>query len=211
VINRTSPTYVLVEVRHRYRETYNELVNVYITSNSSQAKVQAIVIHVSPRDAYGGHTVFTAGNKYEEPWYVSLFFEAFSIIKSQLDLLEKIPGPISFIIDMIFDVRSGMFGGSQVEYTSTGVKITWWSGYAESYRYVGIGLKTAQTITRTIEVQEVDTNTPPLGVNYPNFAITIPGVRDIEFGGYSNVKQEFRHWGYAIRLYADTPLVVNYS
>ena len=165
-------------------------------------------IHVSPRDAYGGQHIYVKGEQYEEPWYISMFFDAISIIKAILDFMEKMPTPISAALDAIFDIRSGAYGSVSVEDTPTGKRITWLSGHAERYRYVGIKLATDREKTRTITVEEVGYHfTDQYQLIYVYQSTTIPGMKFADFS--RNEWQLFRHWAHKVRLDVETPLRIN--
>jgi len=211
--NGTAPVFVNMYIYHELTGTvFKDLVNVYMvaTRGNREPRISTITLYISPSSAYKNFAVFYGSqDRYEEPWWVSMFFTGATIVKTALDLLGAIPGLLSYAIDIILDVRNAAWSGASARYTSDGrVEITWITGYAEWFKYVGIALATSETIDHTIQISKVEVVGAD-GATYSTdpHAISITLPFNVQL--YNTVSQSFRHWAYGMRYIYDTPMIIN--
>ena len=148
--------------------------------------------------------MYVKGDKYEEPWWVTWAFRIGQAVKTALDFIGLLPGPLSWFIDRVFDLRALLNPVLTIWMTADYAEVSWRSGVYDKFYQVafetGVALR-----DRTMEVVDVRASSDaavlcmfsPLTSPMPRLDITAP--RDL---------QDLRHWVFGMRVTSDVPFIV---
>ena len=198
-----APQYVNLRVMTGSFGNPTDFVHVNLVGSSS-SKLQRIQVLIAPPSAYRGYSIWYKEPRYKEPWYVSMFFDALTLVKRIADFLGVLPSYASYALDVILAIRNAAWSDSTVTTTSSGVYITWQSGYTESFKYVGISITPNTAIQRQISILEVDSDAL---CSWTKLNATIPQTTGISYIGTVPL-QPLRHWIYGMRYDFGVPLII---
>ncbi|MGC8583848.1 MAG: hypothetical protein ACP5MH_08970 [Thermoproteus sp.] len=177
-----------------------DFVHVYLIGASS-SKLQRIQLLITPPSAYRGYSIWYKEPRYQEPWLVSVFFVVLYVAKAIADFFGAL-GYVSYSLDLVLAIRNAAWSDSTAAVTSNGVYITWQSGYAESFRYVGISIDTDVSIQHRVSILEVDSD---MLCGWTMLNATVPQMKDVAYISTTTL-QGLRHWIYRMRYSYDVPL-----
>jgi hypothetical protein len=175
-----------------------------VTGAPSDFVIKEVLFRVRPARAFGGvNSVYVKGNTYEEPWWLTWAFRLAQSVKTALDFFERIPGPLSWAIDRVFDLRSLSNPDIRISTTTDYVEVYWRAGLFDMLRQVAFEIKVSQ-IDRTIEIDyaRVATDYAHLCVGY--VASPMPAV---DLTTALPDLQYLRHWVFGMRVTEDVPFV----
>jgi hypothetical protein len=114
--------------------------------------VKEVLFRVRPARAFAGvNSVYVKGNTYQEPWWLTWAFKLTQAVKTAADFFKRIPGPLSWFIDRVFDLRSLSNPDIRISTTTDYVEVYWRAGLFDMLRQVAFEIGVYQ-IDRTIEI-----------------------------------------------------------
>jgi hypothetical protein len=156
--------------------------------------VDSVTFRIRPATAFkDAFTVYAKGDQFEEPWFITWLFRIAQAVKSALDFFEKIPGPISWFIDTVLDLRGLLYPDYTVRRTSEYVEISWRAGLGDKFYQVAFEVKVSP-INRTIEVVDVKIR----GINGCMYTPVVSQMPRAVAGDPTFT--QLRHWVYGMRV-----------
>jgi len=158
--------------------------------------IRGVVFRVRPAEAAVPVIVYVKGDKYEEPWWVTWAFRIGQAVKTALDFFGLLPGPLSWFIDRVFDLRALLNPGLMIWMTADYAEVSWRSGVYD--KFYQVLFETGGALRdRTIEVVDVRVSSDaavlcmfsPLTSPMPRLDTTAPP--DL---------QDLRHWVFGMRV-----------
>ena len=200
-------TWVLVNI-----ETYSWAskaadVLAMVTGAPRDFAIREVRFIVTPARAFGKDDsvrVYVRGDAYEEPWWLTWAFKLSQVVKTVLDFFERIPGPLSWYIDRVFNLRSLSNPDIRIFTNTDYVLVYWRAGIYDMFRQVAFEIGVSQ-IDRTIVIDYVGVASsygPHLCaglVASPMPAVDLAARFDL---------QRLRHWVFGMRVTEHVPFVV---
>jgi hypothetical protein len=169
--------------------------------------IKEVWFRVRPAEAFRRVSdVYVKGDKFEEPWWLTWAFRVAQVVKSAADFFGLIPGPASWFIDRVFDLRALLDPAINTITTAEYVYVYWRAGIFDKFYQVAFEISASTTRDRVIEVGDVRVGTDsallclPLPITSPMPAIAPPSVED---------PQKMRHWVVGMRVRVNVPFVIN--
>jgi hypothetical protein len=175
-----------------------------VTGASSDFVVKEVLFRVRPARAFGGvSSVYVKGYTYEEPWWLTWTFRLAQAVKTALDFFERIPGPVSWSIDRVLDLRSLSNPDIRISTTTDYVEVYWRASLFDMLRQVAFEITVSQ-IDRTIEIDyaRVATDYAHLCVGY--VASPMPAM---DLTARPPDPQFLRHWVFGMRVTYGVPFI----
>jgi len=193
-------------------ETYSTAVGgkaadflAIVRSASSDYVIRSVQFRIRPANAFAGPVnVYVKGDKFEEPWWLTWAFRMAQGVKTVLDFLGLIPGPLSWFIERVFDLRALLYPDIRISTATEYVEIFWRSGLYD--KFYQVAFETGTSIRdRTIEVVnvEVSSDTTRLCMFSP-LASPTPAVDPHA----PPDTQYLRHWVFGMRATYHIPFIV---
>lgn len=158
-IPQVNRTLVLVDM---YTYSYQGIARDYLAVNlgaPSDYKITSVEFRIRPATAFrGGVSVYYKGGPTQETWWVAWAFRVAQVIKTVLDIADKIPGPISFVIDQVLGLERLLYPDMSISQTSDYAQVRWRSGLFDAHRVVAFEIDTNNQV-KTIEVTSVQVGT----------------------------------------------------
>ncbi len=148
--------------------------------------------------------VYVKGDKYEEPWWLTWFFRVVQVVKSAADFFGLIPGPASWFIDRVFDLRKLTQPDINTITTAEYVYVHWRAGIFDKFYQVAFQIDAFPARDRVIEVGDVRAGTAHAlvclssPITSPMPAVDLTVERDPQF---------LRHWVFGMRVTEKVPFV----
>jgi len=197
-------TLVLVNIETYSRASEAADYLAVVTGASSDFVVKEVLFRVRPARAFGGvDSVYVKGYAYQEPWWVTWAFRLAQAVKTALDFFERIPGPVGWFIDRVFDLRALSNPDIRISTTTDYVEVYWRAGLFDMFRQVAFKIGVSQ-IDRTIEIDyaRVATDYAHLCVGYVASPMPAVVTRDPLLD-----LQLARHWVFGMRVLEDVPFI----
>jgi hypothetical protein len=169
--------------------------------------IKEVWFRVRPAEAFVRVSdVYVKGDKFEEPWWLTWFFRVAQVAKSAADFFGLIPGPASWFIDRVFDLRALLNPDIRTSTTAEYVYVHWRAGVFDKFYQVAFEISVSATRDRVIEVGDVRVGTDyallclSSPITSPMPAVAPPSVDD---------PQKMRHWVFGMRVTVNVPFVNN--
>ncbi len=148
--------------------------------------------------------VYVKGDKFEEPWWLTWFFRVAQVVKSAADFVGAIPGPLSWFIDRVLDLRALTRPDITIITTAEYVYVHWRAGIFDKLYQVAFEIRAFPARDRVIEVGDVrvGTNTALSCLSSP---ITSP-MPAVDLTARFDL-QRLRHWVFGMRVTENVPFV----
>jgi hypothetical protein len=193
-------------------ETYSSAIGTKITDYlavnigaPSGYRVESVMFRIKPSTAFGGPVnVYVKGKKFEEPWFLTWAFKIAQAVKTVLDFIGILPGPLSWIIDRVFDLRALLYPDLQTVQTADYVSVSWRAGIYDNYYQVAFEIGVAN-IDRILVVDNVYVSSSARLCMHMPIESQIPKV-DTN-APFDN--QYLRHWVFGMRVTYGIPFIVN--
>jgi hypothetical protein len=159
---------------------------------------------VRPAGAFAGPVnVYVKGDKFEEPWWLTWAFRVAQVVKSAADFFGLIPGPLSWFIDRVFDLRALLSPDIRISTTADYVDVYWRSGIYDKFYQVAFetGVSTRDRVLEIVDVK-VGTDYALLCMWSP-FTSPMPAV-DLTA---PHDTQYLRHWVFGMRVTDDVTFI----
>lgn len=168
-------------------------------------KIQSVEFRIRPSAAFAPPVnVYVKGTKFEEPWWLTWTFRIAQAIKTVLDFLGLIPGPLSWFIDRVFDLRGLLYPDLTITQTADYVAVTWRAGVYDSYYQAAFEIGVAN-VDRVLEATNVYVSNSAYLCMYAPISSQMPKLdTNAPFD-----TQYLRHWVYGIRVTRDIPFIVD--
>jgi hypothetical protein len=167
--------------------------------------IKEVWFRLRPAAAFKGvGNVYVKGDKFEEPWWLTWFFRVAQVVKSAADFFGLIPGPASWFIDRVFDLRKLTQPNIDTITTAEYVYVHWRAGIFDKFYQVAFQIDAFPARDRVIEVGDVrvGTNTAlsclSSPITSPMPAVDVTARRDPQF---------LRHWVFGMRVTENVPFV----
>jgi len=198
-VNRT----VVLTNIETYSKTAGDIVDFLsvVRGAPSDYVIDAVRFRVRPAEAFGGvGGVYVKGYTYEEPWWLTWAFRVAQVVKSAADFFGLIPGPLSWFIDVVLDLRRLTEPDIRTSTTAEYVEVYWRPGIYDRIYQVAFRLDVSRR-NRVIEVVDVRVTGDysfcmfsPIAVPMP--VVAPPSVEDPQF---------MRHWIFGMRVTTNVP------
>jgi len=167
--------------------------------------IKEVRFRVRPAGAFVGPVnVYVKGDKFEEPWWLTWAFRVAQVMKSAADFVGAIPGPLSWFIDRVFDLRALLYPDIRTSTTAEYVDVYWRAGIYDKFYQVAFGTGVVSERDRVIEIVDVrvGTDSTHLCMSSP-LTSPMPAVDPNAFFDM----QYLRHWVFGMRVTNDVAFV----
>jgi hypothetical protein len=166
--------------------------------------IKEVWFRVRPAGAYRGPVnVYVKGDKFEEPWWLTWAFRIAQVVKSAADFFGLIPGPASWFIDRVFDLRALLNPDIKIFTTAEYVEVYWRAGIFD--KFYQVAFETGVIVRdRVLEVVDVR-----VGTDYALLCMSSPitsSMPAVDLDAPSD-PQYLRHWVFGMRVTDDVPFV----
>jgi hypothetical protein len=122
-------------------------------------------------------------------------------VKSAADFFGLIPGPLSWFIDRVFDLRALLYPDIRISTTTDYVEVYWRSGIFDKFYQVAFetGVSTRDRVIEIVDVR-VGTDSTHLCMRSP---ITLP-MPAVDPNAFFDM-QYLRHWVFGMRVTVGVP------
>jgi hypothetical protein len=192
-------------------ETYSAAVAVkaadflaVVRGAPSDYVIKEVRFRVRPAGAFAGPVnVYVKGDKFEEPWWLTWAFRVAQAVKTAADFFGLIPGPLSWFIDRVFDLRALLYPDTRISTTADYVEVYWRSGIYDKFYQVAFetGVSTRDRVLEIVDVK-VGTDYVLLCMWSP-FTSLMPAV---DLNAPLDT-QYLRHWVFGMRVTSNVRFV----
>jgi hypothetical protein len=178
-----------------------------VTGAPRDFAIREVRFIVTPARAFvkdDGVRVYVRGDAYREPWWVTWAFKLAQVVKSAADFFERMPGPLSWFIDRVFNLRSLSNPDIRISTTTDYVLVYWRAGLFDMFRQVAFEIGVSQ-IDRTIVIDYVGVASSYAHLCAGYVVSPMPAVvtKDPDPD-----QQRVRHWVFGMRVLYDVPFVI---
>jgi hypothetical protein len=166
--------------------------------------IKEVRFRVRPAGAFTGPVnVYVKGDKFEEPWWLTWAFRVAQAVKSAADFFGLIPGPLSWFIDRVFDLRALLDPAAKTSITADYVEVSWRAGIFDKFYQVALetGVSTRDRVLEIVDVR-VGTDYALLCMWSP-FTSPMPAV---DLNAPLDT-QYLRHWVFGMRVTDDVTFI----
>lgn len=168
-------------------------------------RVHSVDFRVRPATAFAPPVnVYVKGTKFEEPWWLTWTFRLAQAIKTVLDFVGLLPGPLSWFIDRVLDLRGLLYPDLAVTQAADYVAVSWRAGIYDKYYQVAFEIGVAN-VDRVLEVVNVYVSNSAYLCMYTPVASQMPRL---DTNAPADT-QYLRHWVHGMRVTYNIPFIVN--
>jgi hypothetical protein len=167
--------------------------------------MKEVRFRVRPAGAFAGPVnVYVNGDKFEEPWLLTWAFRLSQAMKTALDFFGLIPGPLSWFIDRVFDLRALLYLDIRTSTTAEYVEVYWRAGIYDKFYQVAFETGVSAR-DRVLEVVDVI-----VGADTGNLCMWSPLTSPMPAVGWAPLDTQYlRHWVFGMRMTSNVQFVLS--